>query len=230
MDKITLEKLKTLTILYAEDEDKIRKKISDSLNYYVKNVIEASDGQEALELYHEYNPDIVFTDILMPNIDGIELVKEIRKNSTKTPVVIITAHTDKEYLLGAIDLHLEQYIVKPINLASLKKALIKCLKVVSDNNSIIEELKDSYRYDIDKKTILYNDTKTDLSPKEIKLLELLLQNKNRVVCYQEIEQHVWEDEYMSENALKSLLKNLRHKLPENYIRNLSGIGYRLQSD
>jgi len=227
MDKIFLEKLKTLTVLYAEDEKGIRKKISDSLRYYVKEVIEAENGEIALKLYKEYRPDILFTDIMMPKLDGIALVRSIRKGDTKTPIVMITAHTDKEYLLRAVDLHLEQYIIKPINLTDLKHALHKCLDAISDNHAFIVDLAGHYSYDFDNKVLTCADKVIKLSKKEMAFLELLLQNRHRVVTYSELQNYIWQDEIMSDYALKSLVRNIRYKFPKDYIKNLSGVGYKL---
>lgn len=227
MDKIFLEKLKTLTILYAEDEEGIRRKISDSLRYYAKDVIEAENGEVALKLYKKHKPDMLFTDIMMPKLDGIELVRAIRKDDTKTPIIIITAHTDREYLLRAVDLHLEQYIIKPINLGDLKNALQKCLDVISKNHAFIRDLLGGYSYDFDNKVLTYEDEVIKLSKKEIAFLELLLQNRHRVVTYSELQNYIWQDEIMSDDALKSLVRNIRHKFPKNYIKNLSGVGYKL---
>jgi DNA-binding response OmpR family regulator len=227
MDKILLEKLKTLTILYVEDEEGIRKKISDSLRYYAKEVIEAVNGEEGLALYYDKKPDIIFTDIMMPLMDGIELVKTIRKEDSKTPIIMVTAHTDKEYLLSAVELHLEQYIVKPINLKDLKTSLEKCLTVISEHHSVQRELPDGYCYDFDHKTLTYKEKEIKLTKREIAFFELLLQNKNRIVTYDELQNNIWEDDVMTDAALKSLIRNIRHKFPKGYIKNLSGIGYRL---
>ncbi len=227
MDKIFLEKLKTLTVIYAEDEEGIRKKISDSLRYYVKSVIEAQNGERALQLYREQKPDILFTDIMMPKLDGIELVRTIRKDDVKMPIVIITAHTDKEYLLRAVDLHLEQYIIKPINLTDLKNALQKCVDVISKNHAFMRDLPGEYSYDFDSKVLTCRDKVIKLSKKEIAFFELLIQNRHRVVTYSELQNYIWQDEIMSDDALKSLIRNIRHKFPKDYIKNLSGIGYKL---
>lgn len=231
MKKEFLEKLKTLKILYVEDEEEIRKKISNSLSYYVKEVIQAVDGREGLEFYKKTKPDIIFTDIMMPHIDGIELVKTIREEDTQTPIVMVTAHTDTEYLLSAVELHLEQYIVKPINLNELKATLEKCITVISENNKALQkELPDGYSYDFDHKALFKNFEEIHLTKKEIAFFELLLQNKNRVVTYEELQNYVWEDDVMTDGALKSLLRNIRCKFPKDYIKNLSGIGYRIVHD
>ena len=230
MDKILLEKLKTLTILYAEDEEGIRKKISDSLRYYVKDVIEANDGEIALELYKDKKPDIIFTDIMMPKMGGIELVKNIRQENKDIPIVMITAYTDKEYLLDVVDLHLEQYIVKPINLKDLKESLEKCLDVISKKHATVKELVDGYRYNFDDKTLTCKEEKIKLTKKEIAFLELLLQNRHRIVTYAQLQDSIWGDEIMSDEALKSLVRNIRHKVPKEYIKNLSGVGYKINDD
>ncbi len=227
MDKIALEKLKTLTILYAEDEEGIRKKVSDSLRYYVKDVIEVNNGEIALKLYLEKKPDIIFTDIMMPKMDGIELVKKIRKSDKSTPIVMITAHTDKEYLLSVVELHLEQYIIKPINLRDLKDSLKKCLYVISNNRSITRLLPQEYRYDFDSKILTCGVKEIKLTKKEIAFFELLVQNRYKVTTYAQLQEYVWGNELMSDDALKSLVRNIRQKFPKNYIKNLSGVGYKL---
>jgi len=228
MDKLLVEKMKTLTVLYAEDEEGIRNNVAKTLRYYVKNVIEATNGEEALALYRKEKPDIIFTDIMMPgNIDGIELVRQIRKEDTKVPIVMITAHTDKEYLLKAVPLHLEQYIVKPINLKNLKETLIKCVEVISANRAIDTDLPCGYSYDFDNKVLTFNNEEIKLTKMQIAFFELLLTNKHRIITYDELQEYVWQDQIMTDAALKSLVKNLRQKFPKEYIVNLSGVGYKL---
>lgn len=227
MQKEYLEKLKTLTILYVEDEDEIRKKVSNSLSYYVKEVIEAANGKEGLDLYYKIKPDIIYTDIMMPFMDGIELVKTIREEDTKTPIVMVTAHTDEEYLLSAVELHLEQYIIKPINIKDLKNSLEKSVKVISENHTIQKKLPAGYAYDFDHKILTLNEEEIKLTKKEIAFFELLFENKNRIVTYDELQNHIWQDDVMTDGALKSLIRNIRHKFPKDYIKNLSGIGYRI---
>ncbi|MDX1808842.1 MAG: response regulator transcription factor [Sulfurospirillaceae bacterium] len=230
MNNLLLEKLKTLRILYIEDEEGIRKKVSDALRYYSKEVIEASDGKTGLKLYMEKDPDIIFTDILMPEMNGIELIKIIRKKNNQIPIVITTAHTDMEYLLSAIELHLEQYIIKPINLKDLKNSLQKCIEVILKNRSFIKKLPSGFSYDFDHKVLMYDHKEIKLSKKEILFFELLIQNSHRIVTYQELQNYIWKDDVMSEDALKSLVRNIRQKFPKGYIKNLSGIGYRILDD
>ncbi|NCB14481.1 MAG: response regulator transcription factor, partial [Erysipelotrichia bacterium] len=226
MTKDVIEKLQRLTLLYAEDEEGIRKNIADSLSYYVKEVIEARDGVEAYEFYLQKKPDIVLSDIHMPNLNGIDFVKKVREENKSIPIVIITAHTDKEYLLEAIELKMEKYIVKPIELESLLNVLEKCVYLLELNQKILLKIDENYIYDYDKKELRYKDEIVLLNKKEISFFELLIRNQNRIVSYEELQDKVWIDDVMTDSALRSLVRNLRKKLPTDIIFNLSGIGYR----
>lgn len=226
MTKNVLEKLQNLTLLYAEDEIGIRENISDSLSYYVKEVFQASNGQEAFEMYLDKKPDIILSDIHMPILNGIEFVKKVRLVDKKIPIVMITAHTDKEYLLEAVELKMEKYIVKPIELEVLFEVFKKCLESIEFNKKILLEIDNSYIYDYDKKELKYKDNVVLLNKKEITFFELLIKNQNRIVSYEELQDKVWIDDVMTDSALRSLVRNLRKKLPTDIILNLSGIGYR----
>lgn len=227
MQKEFLEKLQNLTILYAEDEVGIRENISDSLSYYVKEVYQACNGAAALEIYEEKKPDIILSDIHMPILNGIEFVKRVRENNREIPIVMITAHTDKKYLMEAVELHMEKYIVKPIDLDDLLEVLEKCIVLLDINKTEILKVDKDYIYDYDKKELSYKNRVTVLNKKELVFFEFLISNQNRVVTYDELQEFVWGDDVMTDSALRSLVRNLRKKLPTDIIFNLSGVGYRL---
>ncbi len=226
MQRELLEKLQKLTILYAEDEEGIRKNIADSLQYYVKEVFEASDGKEAYEIFEEKQPDIILSDIHMPNLNGIDFVKKVRQTNRKTPIVMITAHTDKKYLLDAVELHMEKYIVKPVELEPLLEVLEKCVQILDLNNRITLETDKNYIYDYDKKELKYKDESIPLNKKEMLFFEVMVTNQNRITTYEELQDKVWGYDIMTDSALRSLVRNLRRKLPTDIIFNLSGTGYR----
>ena len=226
MDKELKEKLKTLTLLYVEDEEGIRKNITDSLRYYLKDVYEASNGEEGYLIYKEKSPNIILSDIHMPILNGIEFIKKIRQNDRSTPVVMITAHTDKEYLLEAVELHMEKYLVKPIELDLLFEVLAQCVKMLEINKIIKLNIDDNYSYNFDKKELYYKNENVILNKKEMLFFEVLIKNQNRVTTYEELQNEVWGDDIMTDSALRSLVRNLRKKLPTDIIINLSGLGYR----
>jgi DNA-binding response OmpR family regulator len=229
MDKALKMQLHSLRILYAEDELKIRKPIADTLRFYVKEVAEAEDGQEAWKIYETFKPDIILCDILMPKMNGIEFIQKVRDIDRATPIVMITAHTEKEYLLRAVKLHLEQYLIKPVTLEDIFAALKTCVEQICQNRALVHDLPNGYHYDIDHKILTFCNEEIKLSRKQIDFLEMLIHNRHRVVTYNELQYEVWKDDVMTDNAIRSLVLSLRKKLPRTLIVNLSGIGYKLES-
>ncbi len=125
------EWLKELRILYVEDEEGIRLQLGQFLKRRVQDVIIAHDGREGLALFAEHKPDIVITDLLMPNMNGLEMTEAILKINPRTPVIITTAFNEIDYLLKAIDLGVEAYVIKPIQTERLTRCLLKCARNLS---------------------------------------------------------------------------------------------------
>ena len=224
-----LEKLKNLTLLYAQDEDGIRKPMSNTLSYYLKKVYEAKDGHKALELYYEHRPDIILTDLRMPVLNGLNMAKEIRKSDKKTPILMITAHTDKEYLLSAIELKIEKYLIKPLGLEELLAALMSCVEELEQDRVLFLRC-GVWQVDFNNRVVMHDDGSTEeLTSKETDFLEILLRKKGMVVSYEEIEMSVWKEKFMSMAALRSLVKGLRIKLKTNLIKNHSQSGYSFEN-
>ncbi len=215
-----------LTLLYVEDDEITRQNAVEYLNTFYKEVLQARDGQEALEIYKEKKPDIIITDIEMPRLNGLEMAKQIRKGDKTTPIVIATAFTDTSYLLKAVELQLIKYITKPITSKKLKEALNLVLEHMHLNRIIVID-KECY-YDKLNKTLIVDTLLVKLTNKEIQLLDLLAKNYHRMVSYEEIENTVWYDDVMSKDSLRALIRTLRIKLQGDYIENISGFGYRLK--
>lgn len=227
--ELWLEKLKQLTILYAEDEEGIRIPMANSLGYYFKEVYEAKNGEDGLKIYDNKRPDIILTDLRMPVKDGLYMVKEIRKSDKKTPILMITAHTDKEYLLSAIELKIEKYLIKPVSLDELLAALRLCIEDIESERTLFFEY-GGCKFDLKNRILI--DTKgeaIELTHKESDFLSLMLRKKGMVVSYEEIEMNVWKEEFMSIAALRTLVKSLRKKLKQNHIKNHSQTGYSFEN-
>ncbi len=119
---------KNYTLLYVEDEDGTRVNIVKTLRLKYEKVLEASNGEEAYKLYKEHKVDLIISDLQMPKMDGVELVKKIRQEDNDTPVVIISAYSDKEKLQEMAKLNIVEYAIKPLSRARLKEILEKGLK------------------------------------------------------------------------------------------------------
>ena len=142
-------------------------------------------------------------------------------------VIIITAFCDKDYLLKAIELGLVKYLVKPVKEKEFEEALFLCIDNLESCESNIIKLDEDTFFDIFNKNLVVNGEIVKLRVKELAFLELLLKNKNRYVSYNEIENFVWDDGVMTKDALKTLVKNLKTKIPRNLILNLTNSGYKI---
>ena len=223
-----MEKFKKYTILYIEDDEGVRTINSRFLNRMFAELYEAKNGLEGLSLYKKHKPDIILTDIQMPQMDGITMAKKIREKDSTTKIIISTAFSDKEYLLEAIELKLEKYIIKPLTSRNLLPALTKAVDELEKHKDIKVLITKDFYFDNNTSLFYYNDEVIELNKKELLFLKLLVLNRQRVVSYEEIEQYVWEEEYMSLNSLRTTIGFLRKKIPINCIKNISNMGYKLK--
>jgi len=132
-----------ISILYVEDEDAIRKALSITLKRRVETVYTAENGERGLEMYKIYNPDIIITDVKMPNMNGLEMSKKVRETDIETPIILTTALSDTEYFLDAIETGINHYILKPIDKNKLFYAIERCYKIIElkkEKQRIEEEL------------------------------------------------------------------------------------------
>ena len=218
---------KNIKILYVEDDEIARENGIEYLENYFELIYDASDAIKALQLYEKYKPDIIITDIQMPKLNGLEFVKRIRQKDKKTQVIIITAFSDKDYLLKAIELGLVKYLVKPVREKEFEEALFLCINALEKDETNIIQLDEITFFDTFNKNLISSNEMVKLRAKELNFLELLIKNKNRYVSYEEIENYVWNDSVMTKNALKTLVKNIKTKIPKDLILNLTNSGYKI---
>ncbi|RXJ79162.1 response regulator transcription factor [Arcobacter sp. F2176] len=214
-------------ILYVEDDDITRENAIEYLENYFVNIYEAKDGLDALKKFEQINPDIIITDIQMPKIDGLAFVKNIRAKNKEVQIIVITAYNHKEYLLKAIELQLVKYLMKPIKENEFKDALEVCIDNLKNSKTNIIKLNEVAIFDKYNHSLVVNDELIKLRIKEIDLLTLLLNNKDRYVTYEEIENYVWKDFPMTKDALKTLVKYLKQKISKDIISNHNGVGYKI---
>lgn len=225
MTQELINQLSNFTLLYVEDEEGIQKNIYEILDCMFKDIYLANDGENAFNIYEDKKPDLIITDIRMPKLNGIELIKKIRLRDSKTRVVITSAYTDLQYMLDASELHLVKYIVKPITEDKLTQALKSF--IASYEGSKLFPFLAKWMYDESKSIITNENEEFMLTKKENIFFKLLLQ-KNRIITYDEIDAILWDkDAVMTQNALRLFIKNLRKKLPTSCLKNVQGIGYRL---
>lgn len=224
--------MKKYSILIVEDEVNILRIIS---NYFKKanyDVYEASDGEEALNVFYNTNLDIIVLDIMLPKIDGFEVAKRIR-SSSNIPIIAMTALSGEQDIINGYNLKLDDYVVKPL------KPKILVMKV---NNLLArikspEEMKQNYQVkniSLDFGNIkAYLDGKDlGLSKTEFRLLAYLINHKNQACSRTLLLDEVWGLEvYVDSRIVDTYIKNLRKALkPYNYIKTVFGLGYMFSED
>ena len=221
------ELLKDLRILYVEDEDDVRRNAVEYLKRIAKEVLEASDGKEAIKVWADEKPDIIITDISMPRLNGLDMARYIRSKDQDVQIIVATAYTDTEYLMQAVELNLVKYLVKPITKEKLLNALSQSVEKIQDENKFSVQLSEECAYNAYNQFVECADQQIKLTKNELLFMDLLAHHLSRTLSYQEIEDAIWPYEGMSQDAIRSLIRGLRKKLPDDAIENISGVGYRL---
>ncbi len=213
------------SILLAEDDESVRNSFKRVLLLFVDKVYSAKDGEEALRLYDKNNPDIIITDIKMPKMNGLELIKKIRESDNNTPIVVTSAYTDQNFLLESIKLSLVEYIVKPIKESELDRILKECAKVLEEKTKTVIRLNSTCKYDYDNKVLTCKDKDISLTHKEVEFFEILLAHRGTLVTKQAIEDKLYIYEEAPPSALKNLIFKLRKKIGEEIVKTVNKLGY-----
>ena len=220
------KRLKTKTILYVEDDLELQEKNFAILSNFFKCILVASDGDEAYDIYLENQNtiDIIITDINMPNTDGIELCKHIRRYQKGLPIVIISAYTNTDYLLDSIDLNILTYITKPFTTQKTLGLLDKFLEFFELTSH--KTLGDEVELDYEDAIITIKKKPIKLTTKEKIFLKLL--SENQTVSYDMMYEYMWDyDKAPSADAIKSFVRKLKRKLSIELFKNQKGEGYYL---
>lgn len=226
-EKDLLNLLSNKKVLYAEDEDGIQKNVVQILELFFNEVISVDNGQDALDYYDLHKPDVVILDICMPKLDGIDVVKRIREDNKKVPVLILSAHTEQEYLWRAIEQKICKFLTKPFTKETIIDGLI-CASLEISNYNAKTKINDGI-YDSCLKIFINEKETINLSKNESKLLEYLIERTNKIVTYEEIFDYIWaEGELPTKDAIKAIVKDLRKIIGKNSIKNIFAVGYTLE--
>ncbi|MDD2509347.1 response regulator transcription factor [Aliarcobacter skirrowii] len=215
--------MKNLKVLIVEDEIDLANLIKSSIKELFFKVVIAKDGLEAIKKFDSFKPDIIISDIMMPNLNGLEMSKKIKEKYSETPIVILSAHSHKEMLLEAIDLGISKYFIKPFDIEEFIEYLKELSKKINKNKSI--KLKDDFVFDFNNLSLYQNDILVNLTKRERQFLALLIENKNSYVTTFDIKKTLWENEIVSDERLRTFIKRLRAKTSKELIENVSSCGY-----
>jgi two-component system, OmpR family, response regulator VanR len=220
-----------LNILLVEDEEQARKKTSNYITVkHQHNVIEAIDGEDAWEKYLINKPQVIFTDLNIPKINGLDLIKKIRVINKDVKIIVISGYDDKEKLHEAIKLNLQEYLVKPLSYDIFDEILEKLKEDINKINNKIYLTPKVY-YESKTKCIYENNSEVKFTKKESMLIDLLVKKFSQPVSSYEIHNYIYELETdFNINAIRTLIKKVRKKLPKNVLENIYGGSYKLHYD
>ncbi|MCK9473998.1 response regulator transcription factor [Sulfurimonas sp.] len=215
--------LKDIKVLLVEDEENLARLLKEAIgdNFYSFNI--AVDGMQGLELFKKIKPDIVITDIMMPRLSGLDMAKEIKQSSPKTPIIILSAFSEKEKLFSAIDIGITKYFLKPFDTEELLEYIGSIAPKLSKKSL---KLSEDFVFNKGTNSLYKNDRYVSLSKNETKFLTLLLDGKNRVVGDEEIKESLWGEDVRDERV-RTFIRRFREKTSKKFVKNVKGVGYKL---
>ena len=218
-------------ILIVDDESRMRKLLKDFLSAKGYSILEAEDGENAIEVFEENINKIklVLLDVMMPKLDGWTVLRKIRQESN-LPVIMLTARGEEQDELFGFELGVDEYISKPFSPKILVARVESILKRVYGDAKQIKDY-DGITIDQDGRTVKVDGKTVDLSLREYELLKYLLDNENIALSRDKILNNVWNYDYYGDSrTIDSHIKKIRHKLGKKgkYIETIRGIGYKFE--
>lgn len=224
--------MENTTILIVDDEARMRKLIKDFLNNKGYHILEAEDGEKALEVYEENQSKImlILLDVMMPKLDGWSVLRQIRQKNKDVPIIMLTARGEEQDELFGFELGVDEYISKPFSPKILVARVEAILKRTGKDE---REIKNYGGIEIDKegRTVSVEGKNIELSLREYELLLYLVQNENVALSRDKILNNVWNYDYYGDSrTIDSHVKKIRHKLGKKgkYIKTIRGVGYKFE--
>ena len=219
------------SILIVDDESRMRKLIKDFLTAKGYSILEAEDGEKALEVFeqNEAKIDLILLDVMMPKLDGWSVLRQIRQTSN-VPIIMLTARGEEQDELFGFELGVDEYISKPFS----PKILVARVEAIIKRSKAIEKHVKDYggiEIDADGRTVKVDGKQIELSLREYELLKYLIDNSNIALSRDKILNNVWNYDYYGDSrTIDSHIKKIRHKLGKKgkYIQTMRGVGYKFE--
>lgn len=223
-----------IKVLLVEDETTLAMIIKDTLEEREFIIHTATDGEEGLRTFFDIRPDVLVADVMMPRMDGFEMVRRIRQTDKQTAVLFLTARSAINDVVEGFELGANDYLKKPFGMQELIiriKALAGKAFTFTEEKQVTQFEIGNYQFDSIAQTLAHAGIKQELSHRESEILKRLCENRNRIVNTQNVLLDLWgDDSFFNSRSLHVFITKLRHKLSEDEqirIVNVRGIGYKL---
>ena len=223
-----------MRLLVVEDEKKLNELITKKLKKEYYGVDSCFDGEEAIRYVKGTEYDAVILDIMLPKLDGFEVIKRIRAKKNKVPILLLTARDNIDDKVKGLDYGADDYLVKPFIFEELMARIRVLLRRNSGNADNVVTIA-NLKVDLDAKTVFRDDLLIKLSGREYSILEYLIRNKGKILSRERIEDHIWNYDYEGgTNVIDVYIRYLRKKIDDSYtpklIHTIRGLGYVLRVD
>ncbi len=216
-------------LLVVEDDPNIVELLSASLRFAGFRVATASSGTEAVETCREFRPDLIVLDVMLPDLDGFEVLRRLRESGTRTPVVFLTARDTTDDKIRGLTLGGDDYVTKPFSLEELTARIRAVLRRTAGEGDPARLKFADLELDEESHEVWRGGNRVSLSPTEFKLLRYLMANANRVLSKPQILDHVWHYDFRGDDSIvESYISYLRRKVDvvePRLIHTLRGVGY-----
>jgi len=221
------DRLKNKIALYIEDEEEVLENISKVFQNYFERIYIVNNAEKGYEILLKNRVDILFVDIELPKMNGIELILKIREKNKDIKIVVVSAYTKTNYFLDCINYKVESYIIKPFTFIKIQELLEKLNNEFKtyDIPSNTLHLNENFSFNNKSSQLLYNNTIISLTKKERTLLLFFLEHKNHLVSISDIEYQLWPEKESNPSRRRSLISRLRTKLKQNFIETYPSEGY-----
>lgn len=224
-------------ILIIEDDAEIRRFLRTTLSAEHYRLQEATTATDGLQLAGIHRPDVILLDLGLPDADGVDVIREVRKWNRNLPIIILSVRSHERDKITALDAGADDFVNKPFAVGELLariRAALRRASVVPEQAAVFRA--GDIEVDLDKRRLLVNGTEVRLTPIEFKLLSILIRHADRVVTHRQLLSEVWGANYHDQiHYLRVYMLQLRRKLEADptqprYLRTESGVGYRLMTE
>ena len=210
-------------VLVIEDDENIQLGLKKALEAESFIVEQAFDGEDGVFLAQTTSPDLIILDIMMPFMNGFEVISELRSEGNEIPIIVLSARVETQDKVRGLKLGADDYIEKPFSLEELLARVHRKLGSSTNNNFIF----DKYSYCFKTSSLSYSNTTIPISGKEIKLLEFLIKRSGQIVSREQIISAVWGSSYSgTDRTVDNFILGLRKKIGPKYLVTVRGLGYR----
>lgn len=221
-------------ILVVDDEPNMRRGLKDNLEFEGYEVSEAIDGINALEMVQEVKPDLIVLDVMMPNLSGFEVCKQLRKAGNEVPIILLTAKGEEIDKVLGLEMGADDYVQKPFSIRELIARVKAILRRAGETATVADQITiGQLQINFKEYRAMNGDQEEKLSHKEFEILHYLVEHKNETVDRYDLLKHVWGyDEHPTTRTVDNFIVKLRQKIEANpsspkHIITIHGVGYKL---